>query len=300
MKCLILFSCVLALACGHPQGIVNDPNVRQQIDNTPFRLKDSINSFDQKIFSKLAGYEQGNIVYSPFSLHMLLSQAYAGAPTGTPTSQELANLLALKPEYNRDYLYNFLKVLDSQSQLSKEPGTTVEIANKLYVAKDLTVKQPFKQALQTFYNSDIQSVDFKNPEATVDIINKFVNDKTKGLIDKILEADSLDGLSRMVMVNAIYFKGEWKNQFEPEDTQNYKFNVDKNRQVREIQTSTQGPGALFTKLTCCFDVRFGYFLVCNIHNLGPLNLPAMLVDRRRRRSTINVSSIFLLLFFLLV
>ena len=232
MKYLILFSCVLSLACAHPQGIVTDPNVRQQIDSTPFRLKDSINSFDQKIFSKLSGYENGNIVYSPFSLHMLLSQAYAGAPTGTATSQELANLLALKPEHNRDYLYNFLKVLDSQTQLSSQPGTTVEIANKLYVANDLKIKQPFKQALQTFYNSDIQNVDFKNSEATVDIINKFVNDKTKGLIDKVLEADAIDGLSRMVMINAIYFKGKWKNQFKPENTQNLIFNVDKNRQVK--------------------------------------------------------------------
>ena len=242
MKYLILFSCVLSLACAYPQGIVTDPNVRQQIDSTPFRLKDSINSFDQKIFSKLSGYENGNIVYSPFSLHMLLSQVYSGAPTGTATSQELANLLALKPEYNRDYLYNFLKVLDSQTQLSSQPGTTVEIANKLYVANDLKIKQPFKQALQTFYNSDIQNVDFKNTEATVDIINKFVNDKTKGLIDKVLEADAIDGLSRMVMINAIYFKGKWKNQFKPEDTQNLIFNVDKNRQVNFFM---QGAGRSF-------------------------------------------------------
>ena len=239
----MFFTCaIVAIACAYPQGIVTDPNVRTQIDSTPFRLKESINSFDQKIFSKLSGYEEGNIVYSPFSLHMLLSQAYAGAPTGTPTSQELAALLALKTEHNRDYLYNYLRVLDSQSQLSRLPGTTVEIANKLYVANDLKIKQPFKQALQTFYNSDIENVDFKNTAVAVDIINKFVNDKTKGLINKVLEADSLDGLSRMVMINAIYFKGKWKNQFTPEDTQKFKFNVDKNRQVRQqMNNLTRGP-----------------------------------------------------------
>jgi hypothetical protein len=55
--------------------------VRAKIDSLPFLLKDSVNSFNTKLFKSLVAEESGNIFYSPFSLHMLLSQAYVGAPT---------------------------------------------------------------------------------------------------------------------------------------------------------------------------------------------------------------------------
>jgi serpin B len=91
--------------------------------------------------------------------------------------------LDFKPDNNEAYLYNYLRVLDSQAQLSK--GTTVQIANKLFAAEDLTIKPNFKKAMETFYNSDIQNVNFKNAKETVDIINNFVSNKTKGLIDEL-------------------------------------------------------------------------------------------------------------------
>ena len=109
-----------------------------------------------------------------------------------------------KPENNEAYLYNYLRILDSQAQLSK--GTTVEIANKLFAAEDLAIKSEFKKAMETFYNSDIQNVDFKNSKETVDIINNFVSNKTKGLIDKLFNEDAIDGLSRYHIFRRLHTK----------------------------------------------------------------------------------------------
>ena len=109
-----------------------------------------------------------------------------------------------EPENNEAYLYNYLKVLDSQAQLSK--GTMVQIANKLFASEDLTIKPNFKKAMETFYNSDIQNVDFKNAKETVDIINNFVSDKTKGLIDKLFNEDAIDGLSRYHILMPLHTK----------------------------------------------------------------------------------------------
>lgn len=193
---------LVAVVGSMPQNL--NENVREKIDSLPFLLKDSVNAFNSKLFKSLTTSEGGNIVYSPFSLHMLLSQAYVGSPKGTTTSDELAKLLAFEPtdSNNQAYLYNYLKVIDHLQQVSGKKGAEVDIANRLFAAEDLKIKTDFKEALSRFYNSDIENVDFKNAEATTDVINKFVSDKTRGIIDKILEADAIDGLSRLVMINA--------------------------------------------------------------------------------------------------
>ena len=224
------FVAVVVVKAG-PQSL--DPNVREKIDSTPFLLKDSVNDFNSKMFKSASDIDGGNLIYSPFSLHMLLSQAYAGAPTGSDTSEELAKLLSFKPNNDETYLYNYLKVVDSLKQLSGNQGTSVQIANKLFAAEDLTIKENFKKAMERFYNSDIERVDFKNAKETTDVINEFVSEKTKGLIEKIFDEDALDGLSRLVMVNAIYFKGKWKFPFNAEETETQKFHVDANREVKK-------------------------------------------------------------------
>jgi len=222
-------SIVAAVAVVAPQ-IIDD-----KVDSTEFLLKDSINEFNIKLFNSLTGSNSGNLIYSPFSLHMLLSQAYAGAPTGSDTSKELANLLSFKPGKDEAYLYNYLQVVDRLAQLSGKQDISIQIANKLFAAEDLNIKENFKKALKQFYSSDIEKVNFKHTKETTDIINTFVSDKTKGLIDKIFDEDALDSLSRLVMVNTIYFKGKWKFPFESEDTKTQKFHVDGNRAVNLFQ-----------------------------------------------------------------
>jgi serpin B len=232
LACLSAIAVAAVVAKAAPQSL--DPNVRAKIDSTPFLLKDSVNEFNSKLFKSASGNDGGNLIYSPFSLHMLLSQAYVGAPTGTDTSKELANLLSIKPGNDEDYLYNYLQVVDRLAQLSGKQDISIQIANKLFAAEDLNIKENFKKALERFYNSDIEKVNFKHTKETTDIINTFVSDKTKGLIDKIFDEDALDGLSRLVMVNAIYFKGKWKFPFESENTETQKFHVDANREVKGI------------------------------------------------------------------
>ena len=222
-------SIVAAVAVVAPQ-ILDD-----KVDSTEFLLRDSINEFNVKMFNSLTGSNSGNLIYSPFSLHMLLSQAYAGAPTGSDTSKEIANLLSFKPGKDEAYLYNYLQVVDRLAQLSGKQDISIQIANKLFAAEDLNIKENFKKALEQFYSSDIEKVNFKHTKETTDIINTFVSDKTKGLIDKIFDEDALDSFSRLVMVNAIYFKGKWKFPFESEDTKTQKFHVDGNRAVNLFQ-----------------------------------------------------------------
>ncbi|NEP39782.1 MAG: hypothetical protein F6K25_14960 [Okeania sp. SIO2G4] len=68
-------------------------------------------------------------------------------------------------------------------------------------------EQNFLQINQEIYQSQVREIDFKNPK-TPEIINKWIKDNTKGKIDKIIE--TLDRDSVMVLLNAIYFKGNWQ------------------------------------------------------------------------------------------
>ena len=230
MRLLVTAILALVVSC-QPQSL--NKTVSQKIDPPPFLLKNSINAFNSKLFRSLTTSEAGNIIYSPFSLHMLLSQAYFGAPRGTPTSDELAKLLAFEPSdsNNEAYLYNYLKVINRLGQVSNNTGSEVNIANRLFAAEDLKIKKEFKDTVSKFYNSEIQNVDFKNAKQTADIINEFVKDKTKGLINKILESDAIDGLTRLVLINTVYFKGIWKTLFKAENTKTEQFHVDSNRTV---------------------------------------------------------------------
>ena len=118
MKPVALFAFLLLVADGPnvndavPQKI--DVNVRSKIDSLPFLLRDSVNAFNNKMFQSLTAVESGNFVFSPFGLHVILSQAYVGAPSGTTTSDELAALLSIKSNdaNNEAYLYNYLRVID--------------------------------------------------------------------------------------------------------------------------------------------------------------------------------------------
>ncbi len=66
-----------------------------------------------------------------YSLHTALSLAYLGAPEGTETSQELVNLLGLDPLHTEDYLYNYLRVLLTQKELTEKLNTNIQLANKV-------------------------------------------------------------------------------------------------------------------------------------------------------------------------
>lgn len=188
-------------------------------------------TFNAKMYKRMTEIEDGNIVYSPFSLHTALSLAYLGAPEGTPTSKELIELLGLDPQHTEDYLYNYLRVLNTQNELFEKLNTNIQLANKMYVAEDLTLKPIYGAVISNFYNSSLEKLDFGKPADAAEIINSFVREKTNGIIPNIFDETSLDVLSRLVIVNAIYFKGDWLIKFDAEKTEPMEFHVDDDRKV---------------------------------------------------------------------
>jgi len=91
-------------------------------------------------------------------------------------------------------------------------------SNLIFVQSGFSIEQTFVDTLTENFNSTPSSVDFKRRRQTVKKINDVVSQTTNGLIDKLLTDESVDPSTRLILVNAIHFKGDWKNKFNPNST----------------------------------------------------------------------------------
>lgn len=104
--------------------------------------------------------------------------------------------------------------------LQKVAGkSTLSIANKIYVQQGHQINKQFKYVTKNKFVSDVESLNFVDSKKSARAINHFVARKTHEKIQNLIEPDKLDGDSRVVLVNAVYFKGNWKYQFDKERTQ---------------------------------------------------------------------------------
>lgn len=108
---------------------------------------------------------------------------------------------------------------DYYELLEKSVGkATLSIANQLYVQQGYQIKQEFQEVAVKKFRSGIESLNFANSAPSAQTINKFVEEETKDKIKDLIKPAMLDSETRLVLVNAIYFKGDWEYQFDKERT----------------------------------------------------------------------------------
>jgi serpin B len=101
---------------------------------------------------------------------------------------------------------------------------TLDIANAIFLNKDYALKQQFQQDMQNYYDAKAEALDFSSPQ-TLEHINGWCNDKTKGMIPKIL--DEVNPYMVSYLLNAIYFKADWASKFDPKNTKEETFTTEK-------------------------------------------------------------------------
>lgn len=103
--------------------------------------------------------------------------------------------------------------------LQKVAGrSTLSIANKIYIQQGHQINKQFQALAINKFSSEVESLNFVDSKKSARAINHFVAEKTHGKIRNFIEPDKLDGDSRVVLVNAVYFRGNWKYQFDKEQT----------------------------------------------------------------------------------
>jgi serpin B len=189
-------------------------------------IPNSINNFTFKTYSVLSN-ESGNLFLSPFSVSTALSMAAEGASGNT--LEEIRNVLELSNDSSANRI-GFENLLNSLN--AKNAGYNLSIADAMWIEKTFSVRQEFSSALSTYYYALAQQADFaNNADGERTNINNWVAGKTNNKILDLIPEGGLDSYTRLVIVNAIYFKGNWAQQFDKNDTQNATFFVSQSRNV---------------------------------------------------------------------
>ena len=210
---------VVAAGCGNNM----DQSSLEISDNVEFGEKDyenivsSNNGLGLTWFSEAEPNKDGNIFISPTSLFMALSMVYNGAHG--VTKEEIAKVLqvegieAKKLNQANASLMNLFHRSSKQVQLN--------VPNSIWLNENYHFQTEFAQNNKDYYNAEIQEIDIYD-SGSPKMINNWVKDETNGKIGEIVESP-LDPDLVTVLINAIYFKGDWKYEFDKSQTEDRLF-----------------------------------------------------------------------------
>lgn len=190
------------------------------------QLAQSSNGFALALYQALRD-EDGNLIYSPYSIFQALLMTGAGAE-GETASQMSA---VLGVDVNDPAVHNLMnalnKALTSQPEYLRENEQPLifNVANALWAQKDFLFDQAFLDTLSANYDAGLKLVDFNNPEEARALINLWVAAQTNDKISELIPSGVLNEMTRLVITNAIYFKGAWVNRFDEEETKNGSFTL---------------------------------------------------------------------------
>ncbi len=168
--------------------------------------------FALKLFDHLLRQRpKENLFFSPLSIHLALSMLYNGAAGETQVA--MAKVLEAQELSLNELNWTNAQMARWLVERSQAEGPIqVQIANGLWVDQTLTLRPPFLQVLATYYQAVANRVELGSRQ-TVQAINRWVAERTQGRIDRIVDRLSREDV--MVLLNAIYFKGEWTQPFDP-------------------------------------------------------------------------------------
>ncbi|XP_053344830.1 leukocyte elastase inhibitor-like [Clarias gariepinus] len=165
----------------------------------------------------------GNLFISPLSISAALSMVYLGARGGT--AEEMAQVLSFSSVSD---VHTHFKTLNSAIN-SPKASYNLRLANRLYGEKTFNLLFEYVDSTQKFYHGDMQAVDFiGSSEKSRKLINQWIEEKTEGKIKDILQPGTITAMTRLALVNAIYFKGKWKHVFNTKDTKEMPFKINQN------------------------------------------------------------------------
>ncbi|EDW01801.1 serine protease inhibitor 42Dd [Drosophila grimshawi] len=170
-------------------------------------------TFTTELFHLLAaGGVKQNIVFSPFSIQACIALAFAGAKGDT--ADEIAKGMRYVSNFPPEVAETFQFVLQKYRN-----SPLLKVANKIYVQQGHPLKAGYETSIKQDYNSEAESIDFALNDAAAKSINSWVNAKTEGKISELVSADSFNEYTRLVLLNALHFKGNWAHKFPEASTE---------------------------------------------------------------------------------
>ena len=210
LLCIILMSVVLTgqITANAQYGPEGNPMAR------------SNNTFAFNLYQQVKG-QDGNLIFSPYSITQALGMLYLGA--GGTTQQQIAETLALPAQ--EDINFTELSSIMNAPPQFEEIVFQLNTANSLWAQQGYALHPDYVDSLSEYYGVQLEEVDFSAPEHTAQIINQWVSDQTQDKISDLVDPSSLGPLTRLILVNAIYLNAGWASMFDENGTEDAPFTL---------------------------------------------------------------------------
>lgn len=189
------------------------------------------NTFAFDVYEAIRDRE-GNLFFSPASISTALAMTSAGA--GGETKEEMLAVLHLA-EVKQPHA-GFSALLALLNSRGERNGYLLSTANRLWGAESYPFKDEFLKLTRRRYRAELESLDFSDPEQARAIINEWVAEQTHDKITELIDSGTLNERTRLVLTNAIYFKGGWDEEFDKEDTKPEPFYLSTTRRAGGVRT----------------------------------------------------------------
>jgi serpin B len=172
----------------------------------------------------------GNISWSPFSISASLAIAYAGAQGNTRKQMASALRFSLHQE---DHNASFESLWLTLKKLEDKGGVSLDYANSLWPQKGFEILPEYREILKTYHGASVTSLDYQlQPGEASQTINRWVEERTKGKIKDIIPPNAINSGTKMVLTNAICFRGDWEQKFEDDSTEDSEFFLSSDNSVK--------------------------------------------------------------------
>jgi len=185
------------------------------------------NKFALDLYSEYKS-EEGNVFFSPYSISTALAMTYEGAKG--QTAEEMQSVFYFPEDdfvRRSGYanLYNEINKDDKKYKLST--------ANALWAEENFQFLDEYFNLINQYYDGKVTNLNFKqDSEGSRITINNWVEDKTNDKIKDLIPSGLITSMTRLVLTNAIYFKGDWVKQFNEDETRDKDFKVSSNNNVK--------------------------------------------------------------------
>ncbi|MBN1444503.1 MAG: serpin family protein [Candidatus Omnitrophica bacterium] len=188
-------------------------------------IAQAVNRFAFDLYAGYAGEAGANIFFSPYSIYAAMAVAYEGA--GGKTAEEMRKVFRF-PESKDSMRRGYASLYGDINRQGKKYA--LNTANALWTQKDFKFADEYTAVAERYYGGKAENLDFVNAaDEALKRINGWVEENTGGRIKNLIPSGMLDRLTRLVITNAVYFKGEWVRQFNARDTREEVFKVSEDK-----------------------------------------------------------------------
>ena len=232
MKRTLFVGATLLLALLAAQAEAEAPP--QTTTHTLSAVAEGNNQFALQLYGKLSKEQEGNLFCSPFSISSALAMTYAGARG--ETAEQMADVLHFTT--GQEQLHPAFKELLGQLVGSSRAANAetqrpyqLAVANRLWSARGYAFLDSFLRRTRDQYGAELEQLDFAKSDVARSRINGWVEKQTQGKIKNLIAPRVLNDSTRLVLTNAIYFKGDWDHPFRKSSTKDEAFHITDSKKV---------------------------------------------------------------------